>query len=162
MNLIATLSVNRLWLTLPGSDQFLYGSEGNPHLRRNHVFKYVGYTTHDTLEKRAKGDKSKKKTNNKPKDTSDNKSTNDGKTKDPAVEINPDIGGKAKDPAVEVKPDLGGKTKDPAAGDPQTSLQLSPLAVQEGSKKDGKETETQAPSLTSPNNFVRCFSILEG
>ncbi|EGF99651.1 uncharacterized protein MELLADRAFT_124061 [Melampsora larici-populina 98AG31] len=43
--------------------------------------------------------------------------------------------------------------------DPQNSLDLSPLALQEASKHDGKEKPEQIPSLTSPNNFINfCIS----
>ncbi|EGG09488.1 uncharacterized protein MELLADRAFT_124062 [Melampsora larici-populina 98AG31] len=51
-------------------------------------------------------------------------------------------------------PPNGGDPKDP-----QNSQDLSPLAVQEASKHDGKEKPEQAPSLTSPNNFINfCIS----
>ncbi|KAH9812129.1 hypothetical protein DFH28DRAFT_417775 [Melampsora americana] len=43
--------------------------------------------------------------------------------------------------------------------DPQNSLNLSPQAVQAASKNPGKEKPEQAPSLTSPNNFINfCIS----
>ncbi|KAH9812127.1 hypothetical protein DFH28DRAFT_417756 [Melampsora americana] len=68
--------------------------------------------------------------------------------------------------AVVITENAGNKTT-PAPGntgagdpnDPQNSLDLSPRAIQEASKQDGKEKPEQVPSLTSPNNFINfCIS----